>query len=86
MSTQQPVTHATASMCPMPWLPMVITAFMVVLILLTLRYGIDYAKSALQPRGGKRRYDDDDQDDEDEYNEDDDEDERPRRRKNVNRR
>lgn len=83
MSTQQPVTHATASMCPMPWLPMIITAFMVVLILLTLRYGIDYVKSTFQQRS-KRRYDDDDDDQDEE--EDDDEDERPRRRKNVNRR
>lgn len=65
----------------MPWLPMVITALMVVLLLMTIKYVVDYVRAAvLRP---KRRYDHDDDDEEEEEDEEEEDDRAPiRKRKN----
>lgn len=66
----------------MPWLPMVITAIMVVLLLMTIKYVVDYVRAAvLRP---KRRYDHDDDDDNDDDEEEEEEDDRAPIRKRKN--
>ncbi len=79
MSSQQPVT--STCVCPMPWLPMVITALMVVLLLMTIKYAVDYVRATmLRP---KKRYDHDDDEEEEDEDEEEEEDRAPiRKRKN----